>query len=78
MATPRLGQASRSLRGRIAITTKIDPESSDLPELRRDFKVARAEDYIRDLVAVRPPLTESQRLHLASLLVSAGGEQRAA
>jgi hypothetical protein len=45
--------------------------ASDDPKLlaaRRDLRAARAEDYIRKLVAAAPQLSDEQRLRLSLLL----------
>lgn len=44
------------------------PDDPDLLAARRALRHARAEDYIRDLVAAAPRLTDEQRTHLAALL----------
>jgi excisionase family DNA binding protein len=39
---------------------------------KRDVRASRAEEYIRQLVAEAPPLTEDQRARIAALLRSGG------
>ena len=56
-----------SERARLAATKKHHPDA-DVSLIRRDLRAARAEDYIRKLVATAPPLTASQRDVLAVLL----------
>ncbi len=56
-------------RARVASLTRS--RSADDPALlaaRRDLRAARAEEYIRELVAAAPPLTLEQRDRLALLL----------
>lgn len=58
-----------SERARYAsLTRSREPDDPDLLAARRDLRAARAEDYIRDLVAAAPPLTDVQRERLAVLL----------
>jgi hypothetical protein len=58
------------LGARIGGTAKQNPDDPQLPLLRRDLRAARAEDYIKRLVAAAPPLTEGQRARLAVLLLA--------
>lgn len=58
-------------RAQLAVHHRYHPEADD-GALRRNLRAARAEDYIRALVASAPPLTEEQRDRLSLLLH--GGE----
>lgn len=55
------------IRSQIAIQSRHHPDL-DTSELRRDLRAARAEEYIREVVAAAPPLTAEQRDRLAVLL----------
>ncbi len=57
-------------RAKIAAHKRNHPDADVPGELYRDLRAARAEDYIRELVASAPPLTESQRQKLTALLRS--------
>lgn len=60
---------SRQLRSQIGVTTRLRPEDTEaLENLRREFGAARLEEYIEKTLATFPPLTQSQRDHLAGLL----------
>ncbi len=69
---------SKLLRSRLAAHSRYRPEDTETADsLRRDLRAARAEDYIKKLVAEAPPLSETQRDRLALLLrggTSAHGE----
>lgn len=54
-------------RSQIAHTKKADP-AADVTELRRQMKAERLEEHIRRIVDEAPPLTEEQRVRLASVL----------
>ncbi len=61
-------------RGRVAsLTRSRSADDPDLLAARRALRAARAEEYIRQLVAGAPPLTPEQRDRLAVLLRSSGG-----
>lgn len=67
-------------RSQIAHIKKADP-SADVTELRRQLKAERLEDYVKQVVAAAPPLTDEQREQIARLLVpnlGAGGLDGAA
>ncbi len=56
-------------RARVAALSRSrTPDDPDLANARRDLRVTRAEDYIRELVDAAPPLTDEQRLRLSALL----------
>ena len=54
-------------RSKIAHAKKADPHA-DVTELRRQLKAERLEQYIREVVASAPPLTQEQRESLARIL----------
>lgn len=56
-------------RARVAsLTRSRKDDDPDLVAARINLKAARAEDYIRRVVAEAPPLTPEQRDRIASLL----------
>jgi hypothetical protein len=58
-----------SERARVAsLTRSRAPDDPDLLAARRNLRAARAEDYVRKLVAAAPPLSIEQRDRLAVLL----------
>ena len=60
-------------RARVASLSRSRvPNDPDLVAARRDLRAARAEDYIKQVLAAAPPLTEEQRRHLAAILHSPG------
>jgi hypothetical protein len=48
-------------------------DQSPADAARREYAVAKIEDYVRRTVDAAPPLTIEQRTRLASLLTSSGG-----
>lgn len=44
--------------------------AAEVEERRRDYRFVSAEDYVRHLVEQAPPLTDTQRRRLASLLAT--------
>lgn len=57
-------------RGRVAsLTRSRPPDDPELIEARRNLRAARASEYVQQLVASSPPLTQEQRSHLAALLL---------
>jgi hypothetical protein len=48
------------------------PDDPDLVNARRNLRVARLEQSIRDAVAAAPPLTDEQRTQLAAILRGSG------
>lgn len=64
---PALSPQRRRLRARKAGILRHDP-AADTTEIDQAIAVARAEDYVRELVAGWPPLTPDQRTRLAELL----------
>lgn len=61
-------------RSQIAHAKKADPDA-DVTDLRRQLKAERLEEYIREVVASAPPLTQQQRDALATLLTSGGADR---
>jgi hypothetical protein len=62
-------------RARLAATARHRPlDVEALEDARRALRAARAEGYIRELVAAAPPLSQSQRDRLA-LLLRGGAEE---
>lgn len=59
---------SRRLRSRVGNLAKVDPAHPQLPTARRDLRAARLADYVAEVVAQAPPLTDAQRDRIASLL----------
>lgn len=68
------------LRSKIALITRYQPENVQvIEEAKRDLRVSRAEDYLRELLAATPPPTTEQRARLATQLLAAfQGESRGA
>ena len=62
----------RRQRACIAIESRWRPDDPALAERRRDYRAARAEEYVKALVDTWPPLTAEQKNRLALLLK--GGE----
>jgi hypothetical protein len=58
----------RHVRSRIAVVTRDNPTSPELTDLRREFAALKIEDYIREVVASAPPLTQAQIDRLSVLL----------
>lgn len=59
-----IGRAERDLRRKPG-----DPEAAArVQQVRSDYRAAKAEAYIRELVDAAPPLSEAQRQRLAALL----------
>jgi hypothetical protein len=60
-------------RSELALLHRDHPDDAEaIAAARRDFRAARAEDYIRKLVDQAPPLSPEQRSRLAVLLLSGG------
>ena len=56
-------------RARVAALSRSRlADDPDLADARRDLRVSRAEEYIRELVDAAPPLTDEQRHRLSTLL----------
>lgn len=56
-------------RARVAALSRSrEADDPDLVDARRDLRVSRAEDYIRELVDTAPPLTDEQKRRLSVLL----------
>jgi hypothetical protein len=56
-------------RARVArLSQTRSPDDPDLASAKRDLRVSRAEEYIRELVDTAPPLTAEQRHRLSALL----------
>jgi hypothetical protein len=67
-----------SERARVAsLTRSRAPDDPDLLAARRNLRAARAEDYVRKLVASAPPLSFEQRDRLAVLLRGDGATSAA-
>lgn len=67
---PHENPARRNAASTIAaIRRHGGPDDPRLPELRRDLAADKLEEHIRKVVDAAPPLTDAQRLKLASLLV---------
>lgn len=58
-------------RAKIGAHKRNHPDVDVPGELYRDLRAARAEDYIRELIAAAPPLTDHQRRALRALLAPA-------
>lgn len=58
----------RSKRAQLAARTRWAPNKESTLDAQREFRAARAEDYVRRLVDEAPPLTRAQRDRLALLL----------
>jgi len=59
-------------RARLAALRRHHGQGADTAEVERDLRAARAEQYVRQLVADEPPLTAEQRVRLVRLLAGAG------
>jgi hypothetical protein len=59
------------IRSKLAVATRVGEPSDVLEALRRDLRAARAEDYLRTLIAAEPPLTDGQRAALVEILADA-------
>ena len=59
---------SARLRGQLAAVIRHHGPSADASEIARDLRAARAEEYLRELVA-DTPLTADQRVRLVGLLL---------
>jgi hypothetical protein len=60
-------------RARVASLTRSRPaDDPDLLDARRNLRVARLEQAIRDAVGAAPPLTNEQRTRLAAILRGSG------
>jgi hypothetical protein len=59
---------SARLRGQVAAIIRHHGAGAGASEVGRDLRAARAEEYLRDLVA-DTPLTADQRVRLAGLLL---------
>ena len=57
----------QQLRQRIGGVRRRDP-GADVTELRVQLREAKAEQYIRKLLAETPPLSAEEKLHLTRLL----------
>lgn len=65
------------LRQRIAVEhSKRNPDLSLIDDLQRQRAVARVENFAAEIFAAAPPLTASQRQHLAKVML--GGDDEAA
>lgn len=59
------------IRGKLGALVKHRPHDTEAADcLRRDLKVSRTEDTLRDLVTTPPTPTIEQRSHLAAILLS--------
>ncbi|OBK82133.1 hypothetical protein A5649_09765 [Mycolicibacter heraklionensis] len=59
----------KSERARIASLSRSRPaDDPDLIEARRNMRAERTAEYIKNVLAQRPPLTDQQRTRLAELL----------
>lgn len=61
----------RRLRGQIAAASRHHPDT-DLRPLRRDLAAEKLADYIAEVVAEAPPLTDDQVDRIAGLLRGGG------
>lgn len=57
----------RRIRGLIAAASRHHPDA-DLTDLRRDHAAAKLAEFIEQVVADAPPLTDAQRDRLTGLL----------
>jgi hypothetical protein len=70
-------QPWRHARSRLALAVQAGEPTERITELRREYRAARAAQYLHDLLSSDFPPTGAQRAELASLLVG-GGEADAA
>lgn len=69
MPETRTPCAASSQRARLAsLTAKNGPDHPETRAARREYRRARAEMVIRDIVDQAPELTDADREHLAALL----------
>jgi hypothetical protein len=65
-------------RSELALLHRDHPDDAEaIAAARRDYRAARAEDYIRKLVDQAPPLSDEQRTRLAAILRPSGGDDAA-
>ena len=68
MATSR---TAGSLRGSLAATVRHHPDA-DTTQLRTELATARIAEYVKKVTASAPPLDQSQKDRLATLLRGGG------
>ncbi|HZR53643.1 MAG TPA: hypothetical protein VFB06_29565 [Streptosporangiaceae bacterium] len=67
-----------SLRQRIAIEhRKRNPDLDLIDDLQRQRAVVRVENFASEIFAAAPPLTPSQRQHLAAVMLGGGDDEAA-
>lgn len=65
-------------RARIAsLSRDRAPDDPELIEARRNLRAIRLRDHVAKAVAEAPPMTAEQRLSIARLLTSGGGNDAA-
>lgn len=66
------------IRSELATTIRLDPgNEAAITGLRTEYKAARAEQYIEQLVSTAPALTRDQLARLAGLLTPAAEDELA-
>jgi hypothetical protein len=68
----------KQMRADIARASKRTGDPISAADKRRDYAAAKLEDYIRRVVKTAPPLTDDQRIRIATLLHSGGDPNAAA
>ncbi len=66
------------VRSQYALAQRRGDPPERLRELRAELRAARAEHYLRSVLAEDPPITAQQRRELAALLLEDGGVNEAA
>lgn len=70
--------SEHQLRARIATEhRRRDPDHDLIDDLQRERACIRIEDSVRKILASAPPLTDSQRLRLAAILVGGAADAAA-
>ena len=65
-------QPWRQARSRLALAVQAGASEERISELRREYRAARAAQYLRDLMSSDLPPNDAQRRELAAVL--AGGD----
>lgn len=58
------------LRGRYAVAIKRHDPPERIAALRAELRAVRARDYLREILAADPPLTDGHRIELADMILA--------